>query len=350
MAATRTVGPSSSGGALAAGFGALFFRYLAGAVALFALVNEARGLASPGFSVAYVLFRVSGAPWGADVCLALLSVLLVASAFGPVGRPWVARGLAAGLVGLSGLAAWNAVEFYELLARGRIGTAWPVPLSVVLAVYLLLHVVFCVRPRHLAARGGLREAPASRSRRAAAFALAMGALVATLVFHLHALGLTDYRRPADAIVVLGARVYSNGVPSEALRERVLTGVELYKQGLSARMIMSGGIGDSGQSEPRAMRDLAVRAGVPAEAVLEDELGTNTEATVENVEGLARQYGLRSVLAVSHYHHLPRIRLLFARHGIACFTVPADEGDDLLLKTPYYVLRETVALVWVYLKG
>jgi uncharacterized SAM-binding protein YcdF (DUF218 family) len=349
----------------------LFFRYLAAAICAFAVINEARELVTPGFSVAYILFYVPGVPFGADACIALLALLLAWSAFGPVRRQAVAAALASGLVGLATLGVLNAAEFYRLVHQGVLATSWPVPLSVVIAVYLVLHAVFCLRRRHLLARAGLAPAPASSAPRPIAPALSASrassallswaapkaALVAALAslwlvvtFYVHSLGLTDYRRPADAIVVLGARVYADGRPSEALAERVLTAAALYRQGLSPRLIVSGGIGEGGHSEARVMRAIARGAGVPDEAIIEDERGSSTEATVKNLDVIAERHGIRRVLAVSHYHHLSRIKLLCTRRGLTCFTVPADEGETMLVKTPYYVLRETAALMWVYMKG
>ena len=43
-------------------------------------------------------------------------------------------------------------------------------------------------------------------------------------------GKTDYRRPADAAVVLGARVYADGRLSDALADRVRTACQLYRDG------------------------------------------------------------------------------------------------------------------------
>jgi uncharacterized SAM-binding protein YcdF (DUF218 family) len=329
-------------------FSLRLFRCFAGALGLFALVNAAREIASPGFSVAYILFYVPGSKAGADACLALLALLLGVSAFGPVRRRGVAVGLGLGLAALAALALLNAAEFYRLVGAGVLSTAWPVPLSIPLAVYIGLHVALCLRPRHL----GEEPAQTGVLARVSAFALA-GALASLwlgVVFYVHSLGLTDYRRRADAIVVLGARVYADGTPSEALAERVLTGAALYRQGLAPRLIVSGGTGESGHSEARVMRAVAMRAGVPAEAIIEDPLGVSTEATADNLEAIARRSGIRSVLAVSHYHHLPRIKLLFTRRGLPCFTVRADEGETLLRGTPYYVLRETAALSWAFLKG
>lgn len=332
-------------------------RGLALAAVGFALVNGARELLSPGHSAAYLLFHVPGAAAGPDACLALLAALVLWSAFGPVGRPAVAATLAAGLSGLALLAGLNALEFHALLAAGRIETAWPVPMSAIVAAHLLLHAGLCLWPRHAAARGeGPIDVGARAGRcRALGGALlcvagAIGGTLGAVVFHIHAFGLTDYRRPADAIVVFGARAYADGTPSEALRERVETGAALYRAGLAPRLILSGGVDPSGVSEPRVMRAIAMEAGVPASAIVEDDLGESTEATVRDVEVLAEGQGIRSVLMVSHYFHLPRIKLLAARRGVPCFTVPADEGRTLLRGTPFYVLREVAALAFYFTIG
>ncbi|EYF02298.1 Hypothetical protein CAP_7227 [Chondromyces apiculatus DSM 436] len=338
------------------------FRGFAVAVLAFAGINAVRALGPGGSSVAWHLFYLPGVRGGADACLALLAVVLGWSAFGGVGRRGVAVALGLGLAALAVVAGYNALAFADLAQEGAIRSAFPVPLSAGLAVVLVLHGVLCLWPRHVAARGEVggevgEKAGARRAIGGAAVAAGVAAGVASLgwgmlavVLHIHAFGLTDYRRPADAIVVFGARAYADGTPSEALSERVMTGVALYKQGLSPRLVMSGGVDPSGVSEPVVMREVAVAAGVPAEAIVLDELGVNTEGSVESVAGMAGRLGLGRVLAVSHYFHLARIKLLFERRALRCFTVPADEGETLLLGTPYYVLREAAGLMFYFVLG
>lgn len=323
------------------------FRGLALAALAFTLVNAARELASPGASVAWHLFHVPGWRGGADACLALMTAFMLWSAFGPVQRRATAILLAAGLAALSTLAALDALAFAALVRRGAIASAWPVPLSAALAVTLALHGALCLWPRHAAARAGA-ALPSGGALLTGAAGIAAAGLAALL--HIHAFGLTDYRRPADAIVVLGARAYANGQPSEALAERVMTGVALYRAGLAPRLVMSGGVDPSGVSEPEVMRAVAVAAGVPASAIVLDEQGVSTEASVESVGALAERMEIRRVLAVSHYFHLARIKLLAERRGLRCFTVPADEGATRLLGTPYYVLREAAALAFYFALG
>ena len=152
------------------------------------------------------------------------------------------------------------------------------------------------------------------------------------------------------IVVLGARVAPDGTPSEALTERVTTAVQLYRQGLAPALLVSGGTGREGVDEAVVMKQMAVRMGVPDSAIVTDGDGDNTEATVEHARSWLAGHGGGRALVVSHAFHLARIRLLGARHGLACATVPADEGETRLRGTPYYVLRESLGLAFYYLRG
>ncbi|MCU0654860.1 MAG: YdcF family protein [Polyangiaceae bacterium] len=239
----------------------------------------------------------------------------------------VLRYLAALFAALLGLGAW------------RIPGVWlPRAGALLLALGLVFWLTRAPRPRapplwHLAA------------------ALAAGSLVVSLeVTAIHAIGLRAQRQPAALILVLGAKVHPDGTPSEALAERVATGVNLYRMGLSPLLFVSGGVGQEGQDEAVVMKRLAMAQGVPARAIVVDSVGNNTEASLRNVRRHLDAHGGGKVLVVSHYHHLPRVKLLGAFHGVECATVPADEGDTLLAGTPFYVLREAAGLAYYLLRG
>src|SRR6185503_13743198 len=63
-----------------------------------------------------------------------------------------------------------------------------------------------------------------------------------LAWRVDRFGQRERAAPADALVVLGARVMPGGVPSGALLARVEKAVELYQRGLAPRLVFSGGIG------------------------------------------------------------------------------------------------------------
>lgn len=226
-------------------------------------------------------------------------------------------GLRAWVLVMAGVALADAVRFYVLAAGGSIVSSTPVPLSLALAAGLAL---FVLRPPKRAAW--------------VYDALAAAGLPALLVFTF---GVTDYARSADAVVVFGAKAHADLTPTQALRERTRAAIGLYRSGRVATLVFSGGPG-----EPETMRRMALSEGVPDSAIVLDDGGLNTRATASALSDLARQRGWRRVLAVSHYYHLPRVKLACLQAGIDVRTVPC-EPEQRLSKEPLYVLRECVGL-------
>jgi uncharacterized SAM-binding protein YcdF (DUF218 family) len=159
--------------------------------------------------------------------------------------------------------------------------------------------------------------------------------------------------PADAIVVFGAAVWEAG-PSTTLRTRTLRGAELYKQGLAPVIVCSGGK-SGGASEPRVMADILVAEGIPPSALVLDEAGSTTRATLLSLGALGRG-NWRRVLAVSSPFHLFRIVEESSRQGIEALPCPAGRtavsGSGIGAKLRLFLWdarqygRETVA-VWAY---
>lgn len=173
----------------------------------------------------------------------------------------------------------------------------------------------------------------------------MGCAVIFPLAQMICFGKTEYQRPADVAVVFGARVYADGRPSDALADRVRTGCYLYRDGLINKLLFSGGPGDGAVHETESMKQMAIRLGVRPEDILTDQAGLNTQATVRNTSALLSQLRVSRVLVVSHFYHLPRIKLAYHRAGWEVYTVPARE-TYLLRQMPYNMAREVAAL-WVY---
>lgn len=231
---------------------------------------------------------------------------------------------------------WNGVGFYLALARGDIRAGVPVPLSLLISLLLGLMYFAMLRAK------GTEEGVWAK-------AIAAGiAAVCTVGFpaaQMFCYGKTDYRRPADAAVVFGARAYADGRPSLALADRVRTGCALYQEGLVGRLVFSGGPGDGDFHETEVMRRMATELGVPDQDILVDAQGLNTHATVRNTVPVFEELRFKSILAVSHFYHLPRIKMAYERAGCTVYTVPAEESRTLVM-LPYYLAREVAAL-WVY---
>ncbi len=125
--------------------------------------------------------------------------------------------------------------------------------------------------------------------------------------------VADHETRADAALVLGARVYSDGRPSRFLRERVEVGVRLYEQGLVSTLIMSGdGDDSSGFGEPTVMRKVAEDMGVPPEAIVEDPLGVDTYSSCVRAREV---FGANSVVVATQEFHVPRAVWLCQQAGL-----------------------------------
>ncbi len=302
----------------------------------FALINLFGDLRASGFdaNLWWIDLRLLP-PVVARGFLLVAGVCLVSFGLRPACSRWrrwltVASASALGLVML-----FNSTQFYLLLARGAFGAGVPLPLSILLAAGMALIAQTAAQTRSSPPRLGFFPP----------LAVCLGCALLFPLGQMLCFGKTDYRRPADVAVVLGARVYRDGRPSDALADRVRTACRLYRDGWVHKLIFSGGPGDGAITEPESMKRLAIRLGVNSEDILIDSAGLNTQATVRNSEALCAALHASRVLVVSHFYHLPRIKLAYQRTGYEVYTVPAKESY-LLGQLPYNMAREVAAL-WVY---
>jgi vancomycin permeability regulator SanA len=312
-------------------------RILALFVGLFIAINLLGNVIWPGFdaNVWWIHFGSWMPVWLGKAFLAISGAALIAFAFQNRQCRQRSRKIAVVTLALATVALLNAIGFYWLLATGRIEAGFPVPLSLVICGALIWI-------------GRCAWAEQKTESRARWWMIAAGSVCLFAAFPLALMvffGNTDYRRPADAVVVFGARAYKDGRLSDALQDRIRTACDLYRAGLAKRLVLSGGNGDGPVTEAEAMRGYALKHGVAAADIFIDNEGVNTEATVRDTTPLFRQWHSRRVLAVSHFYHLPRVKLAYQRAGVEVWTVPARQGR-VMGQIPFNMARE-VAAFWDY---
>ncbi|MEZ4392474.1 MAG: YdcF family protein [Polyangiales bacterium] len=300
----------------------------------FSLLNVLGSALSPGYDANH---------WWID--LRPLPHLLSLALLGSAGALWVAHGLRAAsgarrsvtflaTLFLLAVTASNAVTAVTMRLAGRIGGSSWVPFSLAVTLGLSAVLVSLSPDDEVQAPGPARVAAV----------VAVLALLAPLA-QMFSFGRTDYRRPADLIVVFGARVYADGRPSQPVRDRVATAARLYRDGMAPRLLMSGGPGDGAVHETEAMRDLAARLGVPLRAIVRDPAGVDSQSTVRTATALCRERGWCRVLAVSHGYHLARVKMAFQRAGMhSVYTVPCV---NTLGAVQARLMAREVAALWYY---
>jgi uncharacterized SAM-binding protein YcdF (DUF218 family) len=169
-----------------------------------------------------------------------------------------------------------------------------------------------------------------------AAALVAGALLTALVSG----GGIESGDSADCIVVPGAAVKPGRVPSDALQYRLEGALKLFKQGRARRVVVTGG-GEGDYAEAEVMTDWLVERGVPRQVILAETQSVTTRDSGVFVAALMRRHGLRSALVCTQWFHVARTRLCLEQEGIE--TLPAPCGGNTLIKEPFFVAREMVAL-------
>lgn len=161
-------------------------------------------------------------------------------------------------------------------------------------------------------------------------------------------GLRDDAGRCDVAVVPGSKVEPDGKPSARLAARLDKAVELYRAGLVPGVIVSGGLGKEGYDEAAVMRDYLLAHAVPAQAILVDSAGVNTEATARNSAALMRARGYTCAVAVTQYFHIARTKLMLRDAGVA--TVYGAHPDYFEWRDIYSTLREAIAVPVYWLTG
>ena len=133
--------------------------------------------------------------------------------------------------------------------------------------------------------------------------------------------ITEIRteEPKRVAIVFGARV-RNGVPSNSLYDRVLTGVELYRAGRVKKLLMSGDRQNDSYDEPAAMKKLAVELGVAESDIVLDNDGKSTFETCFRAREI---FDVKKAVLVTQDYHLPRALYLCSNLGVDSVGITAN---------------------------
>lgn len=124
---------------------------------------------------------------------------------------------------------------------------------------------------------------------------------------------------ADCILILGAGV-KDDKPKPMLRDRLLTGIELYKSGAAEKIIMSGDRGRADYDEVNVMRAFALEQGVRAEDIFLDHAGFSTYDSVYRAKNI---FGAENIIIVSQKYHLYRALYISEKLDVKAAGVSAN---------------------------
>ncbi len=165
-------------------------------------------------------------------------------------------------------------------------------------------------------------------------------------------GALDERRPAEAIIVMGAAQY-NGVPSPVYKARLDHAVALFHDGVAPVLVVTGGKAEGDRTtEAAAGRAYAISQGVPDTAILYEDQGRTTRESLEAVGGLLRANRINSAVVVSGRTHMLRSLRIATDEGLTVWGSPTETSptDADLVRRLDATMRELGALAVYFIEG
>ncbi len=149
---------------------------------------------------------------------------------------------------------------------------------------------------------------------------------------IEAIEADDY----DCIMILGAGV-RNGRPSPILRDRLLRGYQLYRAGVSPKILLSGDHHRQNYDELAAMQTYMRDEGVPDSDIFLDHAGLST---YDSMMRASRVFGVKKMIIVTQEFHINRALYLAEQAGIEAVAVSAPH--TVYSGAMYRNMREVLA--------
>lgn len=123
--------------------------------------------------------------------------------------------------------------------------------------------------------------------------------------------MTEY----DSIVVLGAQVRPEGVPSQTLRRRLLLALETWRSHPAPIVCCGAQGGDEPEAEAEFMARFLAEQGVPRASLLIENKSRDTIENIRFARALLHENGLTRPLLITSDYHLPRAKAICRREKL-----------------------------------
>lgn len=127
---------------------------------------------------------------------------------------------------------------------------------------------------------------------------------------------------ADCILVLGAKVRKDGSPSYMLKDRLDLAIALYREKAAPKLLLSGDHGQVHYDEVNAMKNYAIKQGVPEEDLFLDHAGFST---YDSVYRAGEIFQVQRMIVVTQSYHQYRALYGCKKKGIEAWGAASDQA-------------------------
>lgn len=126
----------------------------------------------------------------------------------------------------------------------------------------------------------------------------------------------------DCIIVLGAGIRGEK-PSPMLEDRLLTSIDLYKQNVSKKIIVSGDHGRENYDEVNVMKQYLIDKGIPSEDIFMDHAGFSTYDSIYRAKAI---FEAKNVIIVTQKYHLYRSIYISKKLGLNAYGISSSRRE------------------------
>lgn len=142
---------------------------------------------------------------------------------------------------------------------------------------------------------------------------------------------------ADCIIVLGAGVWENSVPTPILADRLDEGIRLYKAGIAPKILVSGDHGQNNYDEVNVMKAYLIKAGISEKDIFMDHAGFTTYDSMYRARDI---FGVKRTIVVTQEYHIYRALYICDKLGLEALGSPAY--PNIYPGAKYRTVREWLA--------
>lgn len=144
---------------------------------------------------------------------------------------------------------------------------------------------------------------------------------------------------ADCIMILGAGIKDDKTPTPMLKDRLDTGIMLYKAGVASKLLLTGDNGSKEHNEIHVMLNYAKDAGVPEEDIFCDHAGFSTFDSMYRAKNI---FQVSTLIVVTQTYHEYRSLYIGEKLGLKVMGVASDQVK--YAGQPMREIREVLARV------
>lgn len=147
------------------------------------------------------------------------------------------------------------------------------------------------------------------------------------------------------LVVLGYPANNDGTPGPILKARLDKAIELYRQGIAAKIIVTGAAVDNQFVESEVMLAYCLQKGIPQADILVESHAKNTFENARMVKEIIKDRGFKRAIVVTSSFHKMRAKRFFAKvMGNVEIVAAPFPANFPIVKRAVFLIKEYLILI------